>query len=175
MSFYVFSSLMASVTLSALGIFMFINGKSRFEIRIWSYICFGVVFWQIGSFGFATAGSKAMAFYWWQFAHIGAMSVPPIFFHFICIYLKIKRRGLIVSAYVFSIIFIVINFCCGRYFIGDLRLTPDNFYWLDWFRYRNPLFIFYYVTVYVILLSYSYLILLRAFGHSNGIRRNQMQ
>lgn len=175
MSFYVLSSLLASVTLLAMGIFMFINGKSRFEIRLWGYICFGVVFWQIGSYGFSTASSKEMALYWWQFAHIGTMLVPPIFFHFICAYLKINRKWLIISAYIISVVFIVVNLFCGRYFIGDLRLTPDHFYWIDWFKYRNLLFIVYYMLIYAILLGYSYFILINAYRHSKGIKRKQMQ
>jgi len=174
MSFYTLSSLLASITLIALGIFLFIAGKARLEIRICSYMCFGVVFWQIGSFGFSTATSKEMAFYWWQFAHIGAMIVPPIFLHFTCLYLNIRKNRMTILAYIFSLIFIVINFCCGRYFIGDLRLTPDHFYWLDWFRYHNPLLIFYYLVFYVILLSYSFFLLLRAFKQSQGIKRKQL-
>jgi len=154
---------------------MFIRGKSRFEIRIWGYICFGVVFWQIGSFGFATAKTKEMAFYWWQFAHIGTMLVPPLFFQFICIYLEIRKKWLQISAYAISVIFIVINFYWGRYFIGDLRLTPEKFYFIDWFNYRNPLFIIYYVLAYALLLGYSYLILARAYRVSHGIRRKQLQ
>lgn len=175
MNFYTISSIIAGLSSFAMGIFMLTKGAERKENRIWGYFCFCAFIWEVGSVGFSTTMSRDMAFFWWQIAHIGTIVAPPLFLHFIATYLNLRKKSLLFIAYLLAGVFTAYNFLSPQLFIGNVRLAFNQFYYVDWFRYRNLVYSMLYVLFYGFLLGYSFLLLLREYLRSEGIKRKQMK
>ena len=175
MTFYTISSLIAGLSCFAMGMLMFLKGGQRKENRVWGYLCFSAFVWEVGSVGFSTTIIKNTAFFWWQVAHIGTIASPPLFFHFVVTYLHKSKKHMLSAAYLLACVFLAYNFLWPVSFIGDLRFAFNQFYYVDWYQYRNPLYLSLYVIFYGFLLGYSFLLLLKSYLQSVGLERKQLK
>jgi len=81
----------------------------------------------------------------------------------------------LILSYIAGFTFIIINLAAESVFIGDLKFAFNQFYIIDWFKYKNILFIIFYISIYIALVGYSFLLLIKAFRGSLGLRRTQLK
>jgi len=91
--------------------------------------------WGWGGYKIATAASKEDAFFWWQIAFLGMVS-PAVYVHFVFSFLKLSRKFLLFVIYALTVIFVALNFFARDIFFGDLRFVFNQFYWINWAKWR---------------------------------------
>jgi signal transduction histidine kinase len=141
-------------------------------------LCIVAAFWGAGGYQFSLALSKEEAFRGWQLAYIGCILTSPAYYHFVYGFLKLKKifyKILLYLNYAFAAFFLYIVFFHRKIFLGDLKFVFGQFYWTDWLKFKSPLWLFFYISFNWILLSYSFLLLVRAYFYSTGILRNQLK
>lgn len=175
MSYFTISSILISITAFSMAIFMFSKSGGRKTSIIWGFFCIAVSIWGIGGYKFSTAISKEIAFYWWQVAYIGVIFAPVLFSHFVFEYLKLNKKPLLSITYIFSVILLALTFFKREIFLGDLRFVFNEFYTLDWTKYKSSIWLIFYIYYYWFLLLYGFGLLLVHFINSSGLRRQQMK
>ena len=141
----------------------------------WAFLCLTVAIWGFGGYKFSTTTSKETAFFWWQIAHFGAVLTPVIYYHFVSEYLKKKKHLLLFLLYFLAAIFLFFNLFFKELFLGDLRVIFNQFYWHNWYKDKSLIYLFFYISFYWYLLAYAFLLLLKYYRHTSGIKRNQLK
>ncbi len=115
------------------------------------------------------------AFFWWQFAYMGAFFAVAFFFHFIIRYLELNRRAFVTIVYFLAFVFTFFNwYSRSRFFLGDIHFVFNQFYWIDALKYKNPLFFVFYSLFFWIILGYAFFLLLKAFRNSSGVTHDKL-
>lgn len=178
MNIFAFSSLLNFILPFLLGIFMLCKWEGN-KIRIlWGCFCLITSIWGLGGYKFSTAISPKDAFLWWQIAYICVILSPPMYYHFVYIFLELHKRYhklILVIAYALAGIFLALNFFRPDLFLGDVKFVFNRFYWHDWTRNRNLLFILFYFIFYYLLLWYASFLLLLKYKGAKGVSRTQLK
>ena len=78
--------------------------------------------------------------------------------------------------YILGGIFLVLNlFFPQKVFVGGVRFVFNQFFYSDWYVYRSPIYLVFYVLFYWILLFYSFFLLTFSYKNSYGVVRNQLK
>ena len=175
MNIFAFSSILVIVSNLAIAILVSQKGKNRKISIIWISLCVVATAWGIGSYKYSTTLSREVFLSWFRIANIGVVLGPAIFFHFTLELLKLRKKYLLIAAYLFSGLFLFLVFFASDYFLGEGRWVFNQFYWHDWPSNKNPIYLFFYISFYWFLLLYSFLLLLGHFKSSTGEKRNQLK
>ncbi len=175
MNAFAISSILIFIANLMMAVLMLFKSGDRKLTKTWILMSIGSAIWGFGAYKFSTTQSKEIAFFWWQFAYIGGVFCPAIFFHFICKFINLKKKNLIALVYALAFFFFAIILTKRELFFGDLRLVFGQFYCFDWPKYKSPIFLVFYIGFYWILLLYTLFLMLVDFRHSSGIRRMQMK
>ncbi|MCD4781015.1 MAG: GAF domain-containing protein [Candidatus Omnitrophica bacterium] len=151
------------------------KGNKTITSRIWAAVCLTAAIWGIGSFNIANSKLKMDAMFWWQFGYVGVILTPVLYFHFVCEYINVKQNKLIIFSYLLAGVFLCVNILKPFEFFGDLTYMFNEFYYVDWMKDRNILWLIFYLVFYWILLLYSFVLLLKSFYYSYGLQRQQMK
>jgi signal transduction histidine kinase len=154
-----------------------LKGRNK-QINIrWALFCIFISFWGLGGYKFSTVVSEEEAFFWWKIANIGGICIPIAYYQLIFAILNLKKKyqkSILIVAYILGSIFLIFNFLLPEYFIGDLRLAFNQIF-MTGFSYKNPLYLFFYITFYWILLLYSFSLLVISYRKSSGVVLNQLK
>ncbi|MDD4013459.1 MAG: histidine kinase N-terminal 7TM domain-containing protein, partial [Candidatus Omnitrophica bacterium] len=156
----------------------FLRGKKHSSAKWFAGFTLSAVVWHLGAFmlaGYPISGYDE-AFFWWKVAYMGAFFAIAFFFHFIVEYLGLARKHLIFTVYSAAVVFSFFNWYHGsRYFLGDIYFVFDKFYWIDALKYKNSIWLFFYVSFYWVALGYGFYLLLNALKDSSAARRNKLR
>lgn len=175
MNLFSLSSALIFMSSSILALFVLVKGRRKKDNYLWAIFCFVVAFWGLGGFKFSTAASRELAFFWWKITFVGVIFIPVLYTHFVLTFLKLKKKYLLGTVYVFAGIFSFMNLFCEELFLGDIRFVFGQFYWVDWMKNKSPIFLFFYITFYWILFGYAFLQLGKYSLKEKGVRRNQLK
>jgi len=168
-------SLLSCIFCTTLSIFIFYKGKRKKLTALLGFFCFLVSIWGLGAFGVSISTVKKTAFFWWQIAYIGVVFTPVVYSHFVFTFLNLERKVFLVSAYFLAVAWTILNFFAKELSLWDLRLVFNQFYWVDWATYKSPVFLFFYIVFYWLMLSYPFYLLLRSFKNSDVLRHQQLK
>jgi len=158
--------------------FLFFKGGSAKINRIFIGVTLGGTVWGIGMFMVSIIQEPyyKSAMFWWKFAFIGPVITPLFFAHFIIRFLNFRKKWLLISIYLLSsLILFFIWYDNSRLFLGTLRPVFNQFYWVDWFKYKNIIWLLFYLGFYWFLLIYCFILLLKVYKNSSGVKRNQLR
>lgn len=175
MSAFTISSILIAITNIFLGFFILWRSEDKHIKYIWSIFCFLVAMWGIGGYKISTVTSEEEASFWWQIAIIGPIFVPVLYYHFIFAFLQLKKKiykYILAVSYVLAFCFLAVNIFFPENFVGDLKFI-FNHIWIA--KSYTPIYLFLYIIFYCIFLSYSFFLLIIAYGNSKGIMRNQLK
>ncbi len=179
MNTFSLSSLLIIISSILVIVLVLFKGKDRRINKLWASFCVFILIWGIGGYKFSTVSSEESALFWWKFAHIGVIFIPVVFYHFIYAFLDLKsssQRRFLFLLYGFAFLFLLLNVMPGkRIFVGDLKFVFNQFYWHDWTKYRNPLYLVFYIGFYWVLLGYAFFKIVAKYRHSTGLLRNQLK
>lgn len=173
MNVFAVSGIAIMATTAMIGIAVYFFSKDRPVAKIFAIFNIFVFIWGLGSFKIGTTTTYETSHFWWRVSAIGIIWIPIAFFHFVCVFLKIKKKLISAFADTFaSICTLTVIFKGGRYFIGNLKFIFGQFYWKSAF----PLLqIAFFVIIYLGLLGYSFFLLIKGMHRATGLRRTQIK
>ena len=172
------SSIYCFCTTLGITLILVFRGGRRHLIKIFAGIPLGGAIWGLGTIFFSVTSETDYdrALFWHQIAYIGPILTPAFFTHLVFSLLRIPRKAFLIFIYSLASVFLVANFYDhSRYFLGGLRFTFNQFYWVDWYKHRNLLWLLFYAGFWWLLLGYDYFLLLKEYVISKGNFRNQLK
>lgn len=173
---YGLSNSFAAITNILLAVFILIKGYRKKLSRIWATLSFCVAIYGLGAYKASGAGSYDSAFFWWQISYIGVIMLPALFAHFVYEFLEIKHSPLIKAVYLLCFLILVADILSPSLFVGHVSLKFQNSNWFTpawWIYPPGPLHIFHTLILYVGLLTYIVIKLLRSYKGLNKLKQLQ--
>ena len=159
------AGLLLGITCFLLALTLFMKGKTKLH-RIWMLFNLSVSIWGFGCFIVAQASSELIALYSWRFAHVGGLFISVFFYHMICNFCGLKRRRSIIASYIIGLFFLWFDVITEQ-FINKTRFVFDLYYNDATWLYSLA------VGLWVSLVIWSYIELLRFYPKAKGIKRIQ--
>ncbi|MFC1592586.1 PAS domain S-box protein [Candidatus Omnitrophota bacterium] len=176
MNIFSVSSIFIIITSSIMALLIVLKSDKRKQNTIWGLFCVAVAIWGLGAYGVSISLNKQMALFWWQIGYSGCIFTNIFYAHFIYQFLNIENKKLFRFIYFMGIVFLFFTwFDKSKLFIGDLRFVFNQFYWTDWLKNKQPIWLIYYIGFCWILLGHSFLLLLKRYKSSVGLYRNQLK
>ncbi|MFH1441955.1 MAG: ATP-binding protein [Candidatus Omnitrophota bacterium] len=175
MTIFGLSSLTILITNTALAVFLLLRSRGQKLALLWGIFCITIAFWGLGGLKFSLAKTKEEACFWWQVAYIGPILAPAVYCHFVVNLLKLKKRVLLIIIYFLSFVTLGINFFANELFLGDFRYVFNQFYWHDWFKNKNIIFLLWYILIYSGVVGYFMFLLVKRYRQSSGFLKNQLK
>lgn len=144
-------------------------GKSKVHY-IWALFNFVLSIWGISSFFVGNANTSIEALFWLRFGHIGVIFIPILFFHHVILFCEIQREKLLKLAYLQGCIFLFLNLTTDSFLPNNARIIFNSFYYTRSEGLLYPIFL----LIWISLMTYSHIELLRFYKHSQGLKRNQI-
>jgi len=175
MNYMAFSSLLVVITNSLIAIFSFLKAKGRSHLIIWGFLCVVSTTWGIGGVIFSTTKNLELAYLGWKIADVCAIFSPVLFFHFIHAYLNLKKKTILIAAYILGSFFILLSTFFPEHFIPDIKYVFNQYFTIDWIGQRNLIYLFFYLFCWWFLLPYSFYLAVKRYYLTHGILRNQLK
>lgn len=177
MNLFSSSSILIMVSCLSMAILVFLKGKRTKPQIIWGIFCLGAALWGLGTYKASIAPTEEDAVFWWQVTYISVIFAPVIFSHFVYNFLKVKRTPLLLVSYLLALIFLYFDFFKKELFFGKLEFMFGQFYWVYWLKSRSLAYLSFYIIFYWILLTYTFVLLLKHYRRSKGnpLYRNQIK
>jgi hypothetical protein len=159
-------------------VFLFWFGLAKKESAIWGIFCLVVGVWGLGGILVSFAKTYSDVVLYWQIAYLGIIFVPPAFYASIYILLNLKKthqKQILRMALILACFFGLYNIFFPGNFPGNFRDIGDGLMWPDWMQSKELVWIFFYISFYILLLGYSFILLIQAFFESHGSRKNQLR
>jgi len=166
---YTFSGILAGVTSSVIGLLVLLKTKNKKIGRIWFLLSMSIAMWGFGGCWTGLAKTPQEAIIAWRLAFsLGVVWIPPLFYHFICVFCDLKRRTSIIVHYAIAAAFFATM--PTRLFFADVRWVFGEFY------YATPGFV---LPIFTILwigsVIYSHREMILAFPSRTPIKRMQIK
>ena len=110
MSIYALTSLSASLILYFLGIFVYLNNRTRFLNKIYAIQAFIIGSWIFGCFGESVIKNYHFILWWDKLLNVFAIFSPPLFLHTYYAILDQKANKITKFLYILSIFLLAISF-----------------------------------------------------------------
>ena len=123
-------------------------------------------------------GQEGLALLLWRITHIGVIFIAVFWLHFVYAWLNIKRRGVIIFAYVQAIFFSLLNFydllvkSSPGLFIPKATWVFNSLYWDTHYK---PDFYWPYFVIWFFWVVYAHYELFRHYRKSSGVKRAQIK
>lgn len=150
-----------------IGVFVYLKGREEITNRIWGLLCLSVGWWYFGRYMRSTSVNETDALFWCRFLYIGAIFIPSLFLHFCLSLLRIKKKKVVITAYILSFIFFISNFT--DLFIKSVTSKLFGFYPVPGIFYP------FYLLFFIAYISLGFFELVRAYRKAIGYRRNQIK
>ena len=171
MWYYPLSGLINGITLTILGIFVFLRNRHVLVNRTYVLFCFFISFWSYSYFLWQISDTDTTALFWCRMLMFGAVFVPAAYFHFIIALINKSadrsKKIMIFVAYSLAILFAVLNFT--HLMTIDVRPRLKFPFWPT----AGPAYI-YFLVYFAIYASYGCYLLLKEIQSSSGSKRNQL-
>ena len=95
---------------------------------MWALFNLAIAVWASGAFWGSVSQDQSFSALIWRIAHVGGIFISVFFYHTVCALCNIRRRGVIVFAYLQGIVFSFLN-SFSKIFVADVRLLFNSFYY----------------------------------------------
>ena len=112
MTLFSWSGLLIAITSFIFALLVFLKGKKNLGNRLWALFCVTVGIWGVGAYKIGMTVDANTAIFWWRFTHIGVIFIPVIFWHYVYIFLEIKKRTTVFLIYAIGFIFLFFDLFC---------------------------------------------------------------
>jgi len=167
---FAISGLLVFMTNASLGVFVLIKSFRNRTNRLWAYFTFVVAGWGFGAFKIGTVHDPQTALWYWKLTHISIVLIPIVFFHFLCRFLDIKNKTLILFSYIIFALLLISIFT--NHLINHVTFVFNSFY----FHSRPPTFLYkIMLTLWFTLIIYSNFLLYNGMQSASDTKRNQIK
>ncbi|MFA5411089.1 MAG: ATP-binding protein [Candidatus Omnitrophota bacterium] len=175
MNAFAFSGLLVLVSSLFFGFFVFFKNTKNRVNQIWGIFSLAVALWGLAGLriGLIPEEGRALAVFWWRITYLGIIFIPVLFYHFVYLWLGLKRKILLYLFYLWGFFYVILEWTpWADLFIGydNMRLVFSSFYVVG----PKPLFNFFVFCWYAIAI-YSHYELYAAFKKTTGLKRIQVK
>jgi len=170
MTYYSLSALLNGITLSVIGVIVFLKDRKNLLNITYTIFCFSISFWSYSYFIWQISNTYKNAFFWCEMLMLGAIFIPITYFHFVTFLTKKINNKVIKKfvyfGYIIAVIFAILNFT--PLMIVDVRKRMEFLFWpTAGIAYK------YYLLYFAIYAIYGCFLLLQAAIETKGYKRNQ--
>jgi signal transduction histidine kinase len=172
------TSILAFIANCGITVFLFIKGRDKLSNILLSCVAVCLTIFNLAVYKFSGIlfENYKLALFWWQISYTGAIFITIFYAHFVIKFLNINWKKLIIVSYLLGFIFLFFNwFDSSRLFLGDLKFVFNKFYWHDWIKNKNFIFIIFYISFYWVLLGSSFVLLMKGYKKSKEVIKNQLK
>jgi signal transduction histidine kinase len=114
------------LNVSLAGIALFRNPGSR-QNRVFAYFVSAMALWTFGVFMLRRAPDESTAYFWEVVIHVGVLTIPAFYYHFVLIFLDstTRHRPSLILVYALSLFFLAFDILGSSAFMKGVKLT----YW----------------------------------------------
>lgn len=165
-----YTALINLITSSTIGVFVLIKNPKEKRNRAFFYGCCAIAFFNLSYFFWQISDNEAGALFWVKFLITGFMIITVMFLHFVFILVDVyeRKKKEIIVYYIINFIFIGLNFTSHLY--TKMELRSGYGYW----PIITPQFYLYFLF-WLWECIYALRWLIKGFGSSSGIRREQIK
>jgi len=169
--FAVSSLLTATVSLCS-GLFVYGKNRKRFLNKIFALFMFSIAVWSFGLANLAVSPNELKGLFWDRFLYFGSLFIPSLFFHFILTFLGLQkeRKKLLIVAYIFSFLFLLLNFT-PLFRVAMISAPALHFNYLPKPGLVYPIF----PLTFLFYVGYSLYLLSKRYQVTSGVTRNQIK
>jgi two-component system NtrC family sensor kinase len=165
---FIFSAALLGTLSLLFGVFVYAKNRTSNVNKTWMILNFSASLWSWSLFARELSIERETALFFVRLCYVGAIFIPPLFFHFVSSLIKQSKRELILAFYLISLIFLVFDFT--TLFIKDVRpILSFRYYGIP-----GRLFPFFVVS-FVGMTGYSHYMLVKYFKKSQGLVRHQIR
>jgi len=170
MLFFALSGLINALSSGFVGLLVYLKNRKETLNKIFGLMCLSIAVWGFSYFVWQMSTTKESALYWARALMAGSIFIPVTYLHVVLVLLdlhQIKRR-ILVLIYIFAFIFFSLNFT--SLFVKDV--APELYfpYWPKPGIFFHPFLLLFFSCV-----SYGWILLVRAYRNSGGLRRAQIK
>jgi len=158
----------SSILSVGLGIFCYLKNKKAFINKIWALYCMSIGIYCLGMSSFIAAENKITAIVWIYIMHIGWVTAPVLFLHFIVEFLEISERRLLYILYPLN--FFLIGLTYSPLFIETIEPKGGFNYWMT----AGPLYA-QFLIIFMGQIFYAQLLLFKSYSQATPSKRNQIR
>ena len=172
MNLFAVSSLVTATVSLASGLFVYLKNRKRFLNKIFALFMFSIAVWSFGLANLAVAPNEFKGLFWDRFLYFGSLFIPSLFFHFTLTFLGLQkeRKKLLIAAYIFSFLFLVLNFT-PLFRVGMISAPALHFNYLPKTGLVYPIF----PLMFLFYVGYSLYLLFKKYQATSGVTRNQIK
>ena len=172
MNLFAVSSLVtATISLSS-GLFVYLKNRKRFLNKISALLMLSIAVWSFGLANLAVAPNELKGLFWDRFLYFGSLFIPSLFFHFTLTFIGLlkERKKLLIVAYIFSFLFLILNFT-PLFRAGMISARALHFNYLPK---PGPVYPFF-PLMFLFYISYSLYLMFKTYRITTGVARNQIK
>ncbi|MBU1124910.1 MAG: hypothetical protein KKC84_02700, partial [Candidatus Omnitrophica bacterium] len=172
LSFYALTGWFTSVTALLIGVFVYAKNSSGEVHRRWGILNLFISFWSFFLGLMFVSSEPRIGLMWSRLLMIGAIFIPPTFYHFVLSLLELKPKQhfktILVGGY--TVAFFLLLLAPTPLFVKSASYKPlVRCFYPD----AGPFFIFYIIS-YFLLLGYSGYLMIRSINTLPVTKRNQI-
>ncbi len=176
MNLYGISCALTAIVGLSMAVLVYIKGYKQRLVRIWSAFALSAAVYGFGAYMVTNVQSISGAFFWWQVAYTGVISLPFLFVYLVYEFLGIERPRVIKAMGLITFLFLLANIFFRKLFIANCTLYFKDMGWVKpiYFVYpAGPLLIFFIVFIFVGWVAYALFELIKNYSKTTGLKRNQ--
>jgi signal transduction histidine kinase len=163
------ASLLTGLSSLGFGLFVFFKCPNRRVAKIWFLFSLSIAGWGFGALMFSQAKNPQTAIVAWRLTYLfGVLWISPLFYHFVCIFLELRRPKSILLQYVLSVFFLL---CMP----SRLFFRRIDFLWNSIFVTRSGIIHVVFFIWWISLVIYSHCLLLQALPNVSPSKKNQIK
>lgn len=167
-SIFAISGLFIFMTSVLMAVTFFTVAKSR-EQKLWAVFCVSVALWGLGAFLAGTATNPMQALWSWKIGYLGVLFIPPLFLHFVLVFLQKKARWAVIFSYALSGGFFL-SMLFSNTFFSEVRFVFGSFYYI-----QPTIPYTFFLLDFIITTIITHILLYRAYAKSNAERQLQVE
>src|ERR1044071_4529704 len=126
---FALSGLLIAVNSISLGILVLIKNPNRKFSLTWFFFSISAGIWGLGALALGFTKNLETARLIWRLSYVsGVVWIAPLFYHFVCIFLDLKRRNSVLVQYAVASFF-ALN-VGSRAFFKDVVWVFDSFFYV---------------------------------------------
>ncbi|MBL7155034.1 MAG: GAF domain-containing protein [Candidatus Portnoybacteria bacterium] len=174
MNAFALSGLLIGIFCLLFGIFVYWKGRQNKSNKLWAIFCFSTAAWGFGGYKIGLIKDPLEALFWWRVTYVGIIFIPVLFYHFVYLFLGLKKRKLLYLIYCFGFFFLILEWTpwADLFFgLSNMGFLFSSFYWVFPPTTLFSFFVFSWFSIVV----YSHYELYKALKKSFGLKRTQIK
>ncbi len=167
---FMVSGVITAVSLLFFGFFVLWQDPKKKLYQLWFYFCLAVSVWGIGGAAIGMSQNPVFSLWSWRFTYaFGVMWIPVFFLHFVCELCEMRKPRFM--PFVYALHLAMMPWIFTKYYYSGTRKVFDSFYY-GMSSTRLPYWITF--TIWLVIFSYSFILLIRAFSSAIEKRKRHL-